>query len=47
MGARKVVGLAMTRKQKTRVIQVSVILAAIASTLWDIASKKSFVALKR
>ena len=34
--ARKVNGLAMTRRQTTRLIQVAVILAAFAGTLWDI-----------
>ena len=44
--ARKVGGLAMTRKQKARLIQVAVIPAASVGTLWDIPSKKSLAALR-
>ena len=44
--ARKVSGLAMTRRQKTRLIQAAVIPAATAGTLWDIPSKKSLAHLR-
>ena len=44
--ARKVGGLAMTRKQRTRLIQAAVIPAAMTGTLWDIPSKKALVNLK-
>ena len=36
----------MTRKQKTRLIQAAVILAATAGTLWDIPSKRALVNVK-
>ena len=44
--ARKVSGLAMTKRQKTRLIQVAVILAAKAGTLWDIPTKKAMANLR-
>ena len=44
--ARKVSGLAMTRRQKTRLIQAAVIPAAAAGTLWDIPSKRALANLR-
>ena len=39
--SKKVSGLPMTKKQKARLIQNAIILAAVAGTLWDIPTKKS------
>ena len=44
--AMKVQGLAMTRKQKTRLIQGAIIPAATAGTLWDIPTRKAPIRTK-
>ena len=44
--ARKISGLAMTKRQKTRLIQAAVIPAATAGTLWDIPPKKALNSLR-
>ena len=44
--ALKVEGLAMTRKQKTRLIQGAIIPVATVGTFWDIPSKKSLASLR-
>ena len=44
--ARKVNGLAVTRRQKARLIQIAVVLAAFAGTLWDIPTNKAMAYLR-